>query len=118
MTAAEELRDVLTGDAALAAMVTAVRADLAIETDAYPFIVFKRVGIEPLFGLDNTLHLTKETFQVECWGEHRSQSSDIAELAIAALIAAGMPPSPSDPDAIDPEIGARAVVLNVEIFDQ
>ena len=118
MSAAEELREVLTGDAGLAAMVTAVRADLAVETDGYPFVVFKRVGIEPLFGLDNTLHLTKETFQVECWGEHRSQSSDVAELVIAALIVAGMPPSPSDPDAIDPEIGARAVVLNVEIWDQ
>lgn len=117
MTAATDLRAVLAAHAGLVALVSdRIRADLADELDATPFVVFKRVGIEPTYGLDNSELARKETFQVECWGDTRGSSSDVAEQVIAALKAAGLPPSPSDPDALDPDIGARAVVLNVEIW--
>lgn len=116
-TPAEDLRAALVAHAPLTALVGhRVRADLANADDADPFVVFKRVSFEKITGLDGTVHARRDTFQIECWGKTRSQSSEVADLADAALRAADLDPDQSDPDAIDPEIGARAVVLNVDLW--
>jgi hypothetical protein len=117
MTAAESLRADLMAYAPLVSLTQSrIRSDLADADDAFPFVVFKRVGIEPHYGLNNDMLGRKDNFQIECWGMTRSQSSDVAELVILALALAGLPIEPADPDAIDPQIGARAVVLNVDLW--
>jgi hypothetical protein len=117
MTSAETIRAALLASGPLATLTAShIRSDMAEADDPFPFIVFKRISIDPTYGLSNALLARKDTFQVECWGSTRSQSSDVAELAILALAAAGLPMIPSNPDAIDPQILARAVVLNVELW--
>ena len=117
MTPAEQLRAVLLAHTPLAALVgQRVRADLGHEADVYPFVVFKRASFEKVTGLDGSVHARRDTFQVECWGETRAESSDLADLVDDALRAGELDPDESDPDAIDPEIGARAVVLNVDLW--
>lgn len=117
MTPAEELRAALVGDVPLAAVVgSRVRSDLAKEGDLLPLIVFRRFSVALEYGLDNSVHARRDTFQIECWGETRDKSSDVADLVINALAAVGLPIEPSDPDALDPETAQRAVVLNVDIW--
>lgn len=117
MTPAEELRAVLTGHAPLVARVgSRIRSDIAAPGDVLPLIVFQRVSVAPEYNLGNEVVATRSTFQVECWGNTRSESSDVAELVIAALAAADLPIDPSDPDALDPETAQRAVVLNLDIW--
>jgi hypothetical protein len=93
-----------------------VRQDAADEQDAYPFIIFRRVAVFRDRGLDNTLLATKETFHVECWGETREESDDLETQAVAALEAAGRPPSDNDPDGLDPDVKVRAAVIVVDIW--
>ena len=117
MSAAEDLRAALASDASLtAAVVQRIRFDIAHQDDDYPLIVLRQVGDEPIRGLDNSLHARRETFQVESWGETRSQSQQVHRLVESALEAADMPPEPADPDSLDPDVGARACVWNVEIW--
>lgn len=117
MTAAETLRATLVADAAVATAVGArVRFDEAHQGDEYPFIVLRQSGNEPIRGLDGSLHCRRESFQVESWGETRSQSAALHQLVELALDAADMAPEPADPDGLDPEVGARACVWNVDIW--
>jgi len=115
--AAEDLRAALLAWPALVSLVgDRVREDLAVESDAYPFIVFKQVDDIPHRNLDGSLHARQEVFQVESWGATRAQSAQVHRVVEAALAAAGMPPDQADPNAIDPDIGARAGVWNVDIW--
>jgi hypothetical protein len=117
MTAAEELRAALLAYAPLVALVgQRIRSDLAKEGDTPPVVIFRRFAIAKEYGLDNTVLATRETFQIECWGETRDKSSDVAELVIDALAAADLPIEESDPDSLDPNTALRAVVLNVDIW--
>lgn len=117
MTPAESLRKVLTDHAPLVGLVGGrVRVDLGNEEDVYPFVVFKRVSFEKVTGLDGTVHARRDTFQVECWAGTRTASSALAEVVDDALRSGDLDPDESDPDAIDPSIGARAVVLNVDVW--
>lgn len=117
MSASETLRAALAADAPLTALVGGrIRFDMGAPNDAYPLIVIRQVGNEPIRGLDGSLHARRETFQVESWGETRSQSNAVHVLAESALVAAGLEPDSADPDAIDPDVGARACVWNVDIW--
>lgn len=93
-----------------------VRQDAADQDDAYPFIIFRRVAIERLRGLDGSLHAILETFHVECWGETREQSDELEAQVVAALEAAGYYPGENDPDGIDPEVRVKAAVVAVDIW--
>lgn len=117
MSAAEELRAALIGYAPLVALVgQRVRFDVAHQDDDYPLLVLRQVGNEPTRGLDGSLHCRRESFQVESWGETRSQSAAVHTLVEEALDAADIPPEPADPDSLDPEVGARACVWNADIW--
>lgn len=111
------IQSTLAGHAGLAALVgTRIRADLAEPADAYPFVVFKRSDYEESLGLDDSVQARRETFQIECWGATRSQSVDVSEQVFAALRAGGIPGSGADPDGIDPEVLARAVVVSTDVW--
>lgn len=117
MSAAEELRAALIAHAPLLALVgQRVRFDVAHQDDAYPLIVLRQTGNDPARGLDGSLHCRRESFQVESWGETRSGSAAVHTLVEAALDLADMSPEPADPDSLDPEVGARACVWNVDIW--
>lgn len=116
-TAAEDLRAALLAYAPLVALVgQRIRQDQGAESDNYPLVVFKQTGNEVTRGLDGSFHARAEDFQVESWGATRAQSYAVHSLVEAALMLADMEPDPADPDAIDPEIGARACVWNVRIW--
>lgn len=117
MPAAEDLRAALLAYAPLTALVGArVRFDMGAEADAYPFLVLRQVGNSPQRGIDGSLHARRETFQIESWGETRSNSASVHVLVEAALGVAELWPDEADPDAIDPEIGARACVWTVDVW--
>lgn len=106
----------LTAHPGLAALVgPRIRVDFAKESDAYPFVVFKRTGLEIIRGLDGSRHGETETFEIECWASTRAQSIDVSEQAIAALEAAQLYPEQAAPDGIDPELLDRVTVLSFEI---
>lgn len=111
------IKTALAGHAGLAAFVgTRIRADLASESDDYPFVIFKRSALEHIRGLDNTLHGTQETFEIECWAGTRSATVDVSEQAMLALAAADLPVDTADPDGIDPALLERVIVLRVEVL--
>lgn len=117
MSAAEDLRTALLAHAGLTALVgQRVRFDLGAEADAYPFIVLRQVSNSPQRGLDGSLHARREVFQVESWGETRSQSAQVHAQVEAALSVVDLWPDEADPDALDPDIGARACVWNVDVW--
>lgn len=93
-----------------------VRADAADEKDRYPFIIFRRTGVDRTFGLDNTLLATREDFAIECWADTPSAAQALESEVVDALLAEGWPPTPNDPDGNDPVVGVNAVVVNVSIF--
>lgn len=117
MSAADDLRTTLLAHAPLVALVgQRVRQDMGAEKDAFPFVVFRQTADEPERGLDGSLHARREIFQVESWGETRAASATVHRLVEDALSAAGLWPTAADPDALDPDVGARAGVWNVEIW--
>ncbi len=93
-----------------------VRQDAADEGDPFPFIVFRRVAVERLRGIDGSLHATHETFHVESWGETRAESDVLEAQAIAALEIAGLYPNGNEPDGIDPDVKVRAAVFEVDVW--
>lgn len=117
MTGGEIIRAALTAGSPLpTAAGTKVRQDAADQDDTFPFIIFRRADVTRLRGLDGSLHTTKETFHVECWGENRAESDALEAQALAALHAAGQYPDGNDPDGIDPEVKVRAAVFLVDIW--
>lgn len=117
MSAADDLRAALVAHAPLVALVgQRVRQDMANENDAYPLVVFKQSGKESIRGLDGSLHARVDQFQVESWGETRAQSAQLHDLVEEALLEADIECDPADPEALDPELGARACVWNVRIW--
>lgn len=115
MTGGERLRAALVAGAGTSAG-SRVRQDAADQNDDYPFIIFRRVEVERLRGLDGTLHATKEIFHVECWGENRAASDDLEAEALTAVQAAGLYADGNEPDGVDPEVKVRAAVFAVDIW--
>jgi hypothetical protein len=117
MSAAEDLRAALVAYAPLVSEVgDRVREDTGNEDDDYPFLVFRQTGNNPIRGLDGSLHARAEDFQIESWGATRAQSMAVHALVEEALLEADLECDPADPNAIDPDIGARAGVWNVRIW--
>ena len=117
MSAADDLRAALLAHAPLTALVgERVRQDVADESDTYPLVVFKQSGKQSIRRLDGPLHARTDDFQVESWGETRAESAQIHDLVEEALLEADIECDPADPEALDPEIGARACVWNVRIW--
>lgn len=111
------IKAALDGDAALVAAVGGrIRVDFAREDDAYPFVVFKRAGLEREKGLDGKVQAEKETFEIECWAGTRDASVAVSELAMAALDAADLDPEAAQADGVDPELRERVTVLSVEVW--
>lgn len=117
MSAADDLRTALLAHAPLVARVAQrVRQDMGAEADAFPFIVFRQVADKPERGLDGSLHARREVFQVESWGKTRAESAEIHRLVEDALSAADLWPDEADPEALDPDVGARACVWTVDLW--
>lgn len=117
MSSHPHIKAALDASPGLAALVgTRIRADLAQETDDYPFVIFKRASLEHIRGLDNSLHGTLEVFEIECWAGTRSASVDVSEQAMLALAAADLPVDLVDPDGIDPALLERVIVLRVDVY--
>lgn len=117
MTGGERLRAVLSAGAATSAG-SKVRQDAADQDDEYPFIIFRRVAVERLRGIDGSLHATKETFHIECWGETRAESDTLEAQALAALQTAGLYADGNEPDGLDPEVKVRAAVFVIDLWTQ
>lgn len=115
MTGGERLRAALIAGAGTSAG-RKVRQDAADEDDEYPFIIFRRVEVERLRGLNGVLHAGKETFHVECWGDDREESDALEDEAIAALQTAGLYCDGNEPDGLDPEVKVRAAVFLIDIW--
>ena len=116
MSSHELVKTALLAHPGLAALVAGrIRVDYAKESDAYPFVVFKRAGLDIHRGIDGSRHGQTETYEIECWADTRSQSVDVSEQAIAALEAAQLYPEQVQADGVDPELLARVTVLSVEI---
>lgn len=93
-----------------------IRPDMARPNDNYPFVVFRRSDYEEELHLDDSVSAIREEFEVECWGERRSQTVQIAQLAIAALRAAGLAPEKGEPDSMEPEFLQQVNIIKVEII--
>ena len=93
-----------------------VAPDIADESWQEPYIVYRRTNVERFYGVDSSLHTTRETFQIECWGKTRASSENLESQVVAALAAENIPLSPNEPDGFDPEILVRAVVLTVDLW--
>jgi len=116
MTGGEAIRAALIAGSPTTDAGNRVRQDAADENDDFPFIIFRRVAVDRLRGLDGSLHATKETFQVECWGDTREQSDELEAQAISLLEAAGYYPDGNEVDGLDPEVKVRAAVFAVDIW--
>ena len=117
MSAAEDLRTALLDYSALDTAVGGrVRQDMGDADDDYPFVIFRQTRNEPIRSLDGTLLARAEDFQIESWGATRAASYTVHALVEAALLAADIECDPADPDALDPEVGAKAGVWNVRIW--
>lgn len=111
------IKAALEADAALVAAVGGrIRVDFAKEDDPYPFVVFKRSGLDREKGLDGKVQAEKETFEIECWAGTRDASVGVSELAMAALDGADLDPEEAQADGIDPELRDRVTVLTVEVW--
>lgn len=109
------LRAAVFGGSPDAGFATAMRQDLADESDVEPYIVFRRVFVKREVGLDNTLLGVTETYHIECWGDNREQEMEMENQVIQRLFAAGLPPETSQTDGVDPEMKLRAGVIVVAI---
>ncbi len=117
MSAATDLLTILLADTALTAVVgQRIREDFGDASDDYPFVVVKQTGNEPIRGLDGSLHARAEDFQIESWGVTRAASAAVHDLVEAALIAEEIECDPAEPNAIDPEVWAKACIWNVRIW--
>lgn len=117
MSAAADIRAALLAHAPLVALVASrVRQDYGDDADAYPFVVVRQVGNNPIRGLNGELHAREETFQIESWAETRAAAMQLHALVEAALLADDVECDPADPDAIDPEVWARACIWTVRIW--
>lgn len=117
MSAFDDLLAALLADAALTAEVGArIREDIGSADDDYPFVVIKQTGKESPRGLDGTRLARIDDFQVESWGTTRTDSAAIHDLVEEALMAADIECDPAEPNAIDPEVWARACIWNVRII--
>lgn len=110
------IKTALAGHPGLAALVgTRIRPDLADPDDNYPFVVFKRSGLQRITGFNGTVHGQIETFDIECWADSRSQSVDVFEQALQALDAAGLVAEEGEPDGMDPELLQHVTVARVDV---
>lgn len=82
----------------------------------YPFVVGHRVAVKRDYGLDNTLLEHKETYMLECWGETRNESNELADEVAATLEVGGFPPDDNGPDGLDPVVDVRCTVLYVSCW--
>ena len=116
MSGGEVIRAALIAGSPLTAAELKVRQDAADQDDAFPFIVFRRVNVERLRGLNGELHATRETFQIECWGETRAQSDLLEAEALNTLTTAGLYPDGNEVDGLDPEVLVKAAVFAVDVW--
>jgi hypothetical protein len=106
----------LQADPALVALVGGrIRVDFAEAGDAYPFVIIKRAGLDFVRGLGGQRLGQVETFEIECWGNTRSESVAVSEQANLALEAAQLYATQAQPDGVDPDLLARVTVLSVDI---
>lgn len=118
MTGGQILREILVGPGPdyPTSAADRIRPDEMGQGEPFPFVIFRRVGVNRDFGLDNTLLAVVETFALECWGETPAKAQALEAEVVDALLVAGNPPSPNEPDGNDPEVGVNCVVLRVDIW--
>lgn len=76
----------LNGDANVSAIVgTKIFPYVAVESEAYPYIVFTQEGLEPTDTKDGVSELDKSTWDIECYSETLSEVEDLADKVRAVL---------------------------------
>jgi hypothetical protein len=118
VSAESEVRDALVAHAALIAVVPAARisVDAVDQGGVRPYIAFASQGYSADLGLDNTLHATATTIDIQCIGSDRAEAIEVRDLVRAALSAAGLP-SDRGSAGFDPEQGLEVEVVTVDWFD-
>lgn len=117
MRGIETVRTALLASAPLVALVAQrVRADIAGDRDAAPYVVVRRKAVEREFALNDALLAKRELFEIECWADERLSTVDMEEAVVAALLAAGLVPEDNDPDAIDPALDVRCAIVMVSVW--
>lgn len=116
MSAESTVYDALRTDAGVAALVgTRIYPDAIAEGEALPAIVYSRVATEPTITIDGSIHNERVAMHIECWAMTREAAENIANAAINALLIARRYYN-NRGSGYDPEVGAHAATLDVDIW--
>lgn len=117
MSTLSDLQQLLLADAQMVNLVAdRVYVDEAPAEASMPLVILKQIADRPIRGLDNSLHARQEVVQLESWHERRALAQEVHRAVELVLAGAGMPPDEADPDSLDPDVGARACVWNVDVW--
>lgn len=116
MSAESDLYTILSGHAALTALVsTRIYPDAIPEDKPYPAVVFVRAGTEPIGTIHGTTHGEFASMRIECWGKNRESADAVAAAVNAALVAAKEVPT-GRAGGFDPEAGLFATTIEVTLL--
>ena len=108
-----DFRAVLIANAGLTALVGARIAVNAVpQGSVYPLVVFVSSDNRE-YGLDNTLHGTEVTYDVQCYGKNTAEAAAVADEVEEAIAASSMYVVTSRASAFDEELDLDAETLTV-----
>lgn len=113
-----QVRNALLAHAPLLALMPAERISVdLVDADApRPYIAFSKQGVQRDRSMSGQLLATITNIDVQCVGASRTNAIEVADLVVAALEAAGMPPDGGSA-GYDPELDIEAEVVSVTVFD-
>lgn len=116
MSAESDLYAILSGDAAITALVgTRIYPDAMPEETTYPAIVFSRTSTEPVGTISGQRFGEFASMQVGCWAKTRGASDAVATAVTDALIVAGEMDTARQ-GGFDPETGLFATTVDVTLL--
>lgn len=101
------------GVASAAAAGNRIAADRAEQGTARPYAVFVRVGTEDFVGIDGSVHASKVTLELQCWGDTRQSVETLANACQSAIRAANHEVV-SRTAGFDEDRDEEATVLSIE----
>lgn len=116
MSAEDDFRTLLAGNAGVTALVSQRIAQNAIrQGDAPPYVVFTSQH-QPDLALDNTVLADQVTFTVQCWAKTALLADQVADAVTTCLASAGVVVT-GRATGYDEELGLDATVLTVDWWD-
>jgi hypothetical protein len=113
MSAESDFRALLAGNAPLVALVgTRIAQNAMKQGEPTPMVVFTATH-QPEFGLNNSVHADRVTFDVQCWAATAIQADAVADAIVTCLAAVGVVAT-ARATGFDAELGLDATVLTVE----